>query len=187
MKHYMAHLAVPAPSAGRPACRKTPCVLPHWRIWREFYQCHHDAHRLLPVLVTLSAHAEFTHRGISLTARHCRYSLVITGDGSRLAIRPKSNRPNPSEEAAYRKELVYGEDDASRATPPSPSVNPFSAVRHNYSSLISLIRASTSRAFSYLQVDNVFGLFLLFPSIAAVTPADDATNVARARFVPVFD
>ncbi len=71
-------------------------------------------------------------------------------------------------EAAYRKELVYGEDDASRATPPTVR-ELFSAVRHNYFRLYFHHMYFNIARILYLQVDNVFGLFLLFPSIAAGT------------------
>lgn len=71
-------------------------------------------------------------------------------------------------EAAYRKELVYGEDDATRATPPTVR-ELFSAVRKNYFRLYFHYMYFNIARILYLQVDNVFGLFLLFPSIVAGT------------------
>lgn len=71
-------------------------------------------------------------------------------------------------EAAYRKELVYGEDDETRATPPTVR-ELFSAVRRNYFRLYFHYMYFNIARILYLQVDNVFGLFLLFPSIVAGT------------------
>ncbi len=65
---------------------------------------------------------------------------------------------NQRVEAAYRKELVYGEDDASRATPPTVR-ELFSAVRHNYFRLYFHYMYFNIARILYLQVDNVFGLF----------------------------
>lgn len=75
---------------------------------------------------------------------------------------------NQRVEAAYRKELVYGEDDATRATPPTVR-ELFSAVRKNYFRLYFHYMYFNIARILYLQVDNVFGLFLLFPSIVAGT------------------
>jgi len=75
---------------------------------------------------------------------------------------------NQRVEAAYRKELVYGEDDPQRADPPTVR-ELFSAVRRNYFRLyFHYMYFNIARIF-YLQIDNVFGLFLLFPSIVAGT------------------
>ena len=75
---------------------------------------------------------------------------------------------NQRVEAAYRKELVYGEDDPQRADPPTVRER-FSAVRRNYFRLyFHYMYFNIARIF-YLQIDNVFGLFLLFPSIVAGT------------------
>ena len=98
----------------------------------------------LPVLVTLSAHVP----DLPIVG-HLPYGLVIA-------------------EAAYRKELVYGEDDASRATPPTVR-ELFGAVRRNYFRLYFHYMYFNIARILYLQVDNVFGLFLLFPSIVAGT------------------
>ncbi|EFL0303446.1 peptide transporter [Escherichia coli] len=92
----------------------------------------------LPVLVTLSTHV------------------------------PELEFKNQRVEAAYRKELVYGEDDATRATPPTVR-ELFSAVRKNYFRLYFHYMYFNIARILYLQVDNVFGLFLLFPSIVAGT------------------
>ncbi len=73
---------------------------------------------------------------------------------------------NQRVEAAYRKELVYGEDDASRATPPTVQAL-FSRVRHNYFRLYFHYLYFNVTRFLYLQVDNVFGYLMLFPAIVA--------------------
>ncbi|PLL40104.1 peptide transporter, partial [Klebsiella pneumoniae] len=75
---------------------------------------------------------------------------------------------NQRVEAAYRKELVYGEDDETRATPPTVR-ELFRAVRRNYFRLYFHYMYFNIARILYLQVDNVFGLFLLFPSIVAGT------------------
>ena len=75
---------------------------------------------------------------------------------------------NQRVEAAYRKELVYGEDDPTRAAPPTIK-ELFRNVRFNYFRLyFHYMYFNIARIF-YLQVDTVFGLFLLFPSIVAGT------------------
>ncbi|SUB18880.1 microcin B17 transporter [Pantoea agglomerans] len=75
---------------------------------------------------------------------------------------------NQRVEAAYRKELVYGEDNADRATPQTVQ-ELFSRVRVNYFRLYFHYLYFNITRILYLQVDNVFGLFLLFPSIVAGT------------------
>jgi peptide/bleomycin uptake transporter len=69
-------------------------------------------------------------------------------------------------EAAYRKELVFGEEHADRAQPPTLQ-ELFGAVRDNYFRLyLHYTYFNIGRIF-YLQVDNVFGFFVLVPSIVA--------------------
>jgi peptide/bleomycin uptake transporter len=73
---------------------------------------------------------------------------------------------NQRVEAAYRKELVYGEDNADRAQPPTIR-ELFSHVRHNYFRLyLHYMYFNLTRAF-YLQADNIFAYFILVPTIAA--------------------
>lgn len=73
---------------------------------------------------------------------------------------------NQRVEAAYRKELVYGEDDAARAQPPTVA-ELFSAVRRNYFRLYFHYTYFNIARILYMQVDVVFGLIMLFPTIAA--------------------
>jgi peptide/bleomycin uptake transporter len=69
-------------------------------------------------------------------------------------------------EAAYRKELVFGEDHAERAQPPT-LLELFGAVRANYFNLyLHYTYFNLGRIF-YLQIDNVFSTFVLIPSIVA--------------------
>lgn len=73
---------------------------------------------------------------------------------------------NQRVEAAYRKELVYGEDDPERAQPPTV-MELFDHVRDNYFRLyLHFMYFNIARIF-YLQADNIFGLFILAPSIVA--------------------
>jgi peptide/bleomycin uptake transporter len=73
---------------------------------------------------------------------------------------------NQRVEATYRKELVYGEDDASRAQPPTVA-ELFDNVRKNYFRLyFHYMYFNVARIF-YLQADNLFSLIVLVPSIVA--------------------
>lgn len=73
---------------------------------------------------------------------------------------------NQRVEAAYRKELVYGEDDAARADPPTVA-QLFANVRRNYFRLyFHYMYFNVARIF-YLQADNIFGIFVLAPAIVA--------------------
>ena len=73
---------------------------------------------------------------------------------------------NQRVEAAYRKELVYGEDDPDRAKPPT-LWELFDNVRKNYFRLYFHYMYFNVARYMYLQMDNVFTLFLLIPSFAA--------------------
>jgi peptide/bleomycin uptake transporter len=73
---------------------------------------------------------------------------------------------NQRVEAAYRKELVYGEDDPGRADPPTARML-FANVRRNYFRLyFHYMYFNVARIF-YLQIDNVFGFVILAPAIVA--------------------
>lgn len=127
----------------------------------------------LPVLVTLSAHVPelpiIGHIPYGLVIAAIVWSLMGTGLLAVVGIKlPGLEFKNQRVEAAYRKELVYGEDDATRATPPTVR-ELFSAVRKNYFRLYFHYMYFNIARILYLQVDNVFGLFLLFPSIVAGT------------------
>jgi peptide/bleomycin uptake transporter len=73
---------------------------------------------------------------------------------------------NQRVEAAYRKELVLGEDDASRAQPPTVK-HLFDNVRRNYFRLYFHYVYFNVFRYLYLQTNNIFSLILMAPSIAA--------------------
>jgi peptide/bleomycin uptake transporter len=90
-------------------------------------------------------------------------TLVLAVVGVKL---PGLEFRNQRVEAAYRKELVYGEDDPARAQPPTVA-ELFANVRKNYFRLyFHYMYFNVARIF-YLQADNLIGLIVLVPSIVA--------------------
>lgn len=75
---------------------------------------------------------------------------------------------NQRVEAAYRKELVYGEDDRTRAQPPTVG-ELFGNVRRNYFRLYFHYVYFNVVRYTYLQANNIFSLLILGPSIIAGT------------------
>lgn len=73
---------------------------------------------------------------------------------------------NQRVEAAYRKELVYGEDDHSRAQPMTVA-ELFSHVRKNYFRLYFHYMYFNVFRGLYIQADNIFSYLILIPAIAA--------------------
>ena len=73
---------------------------------------------------------------------------------------------NQKVEAAYRKELVYGEDYEERAQPKTLK-ELFSKVRFNYFRLYLHYSYFNLVSIWYLQLDILYSLVVLFPSIAA--------------------
>jgi peptide/bleomycin uptake transporter len=71
---------------------------------------------------------------------------------------------NQRVEAAYRKELVYGEDREERAQPPTVR-ELFGDVRRNYFRLYLEYMYFNIFRFLYLQADNIFVMLLLIPTI----------------------
>ncbi|EFL4511011.1 peptide antibiotic transporter SbmA [Escherichia fergusonii] len=127
----------------------------------------------LPVLVALSVHVSelpiVGHIPYGLVIAAIVWSIVGTGILAIVGIKlPGLEFNNQRVEAAYRKELVFGEDDPSRATPPTVR-ELFSAVRKNYFRLYFHYMYFNIARILYLQLDNVFGVFLLFPSIVSAT------------------
>lgn len=90
-------------------------------------------------------------------------TIVLIAVGYKL---PGLEFNNQKVEAAYRKELVYGEDDANRADPQTLT-ELFTHVRVNYFRLYFHYAYFNLVRIWYMQLDNLFGLFVLFPSIAA--------------------
>ncbi len=75
---------------------------------------------------------------------------------------------NQRVEAAYRKELVLGEDDPARATPPK-LIDLFAAVRQNYFRVYLNYMYFNVGRILYLQTDNIFPYIVLAPTIVAGT------------------
>ena len=73
---------------------------------------------------------------------------------------------NQKVEAAYRKELVYGEDHAERAQPVTLH-ELFSNIRKNYFKLYFHYAYFNIVARWYNQLDILYSLFVLFPALAA--------------------
>lgn len=73
---------------------------------------------------------------------------------------------NQRVEAAYRKELVYGEDHADRAEPATVA-ELFENVRRNYFRLYFHYVYFNVVRYTYLQANNMFSLIVMVPSIAA--------------------
>src|SRR5262249_3123145 len=79
---------------------------------------------------------------------------------------PRIEFRNQLVEAAYRKELVLGEDDASRADPPTLA-QLFTAVRRNYFRLYLNFMYFNIARIGYLQTDNIFPYIILAPTVVA--------------------
>lgn len=73
---------------------------------------------------------------------------------------------NQRVEAAFRKELVYGEDDSTRAQPPTVK-QLFADVRRNYFRLYFHYMYFNIGRIIYIQVDNIFPYLVLAPTIVA--------------------
>ncbi len=73
---------------------------------------------------------------------------------------------NQRVEAAYRKELVFGEDDSGRAAPPK-LVELYAAVRRNYFRVYLNYMYFNVGRILYLQTDNIFPYIVLAPTIVA--------------------
>jgi len=95
------------------------------------------------------------------------WSIFGTGLLALVGIKlPGLEFKNQRVEAAFRKELVYGEDDESRAQPPTLR-ELFANVRKNYFRLYFNYMYFNVARMLYLQADNIFVYVLLIPTIAA--------------------
>jgi peptide/bleomycin uptake transporter len=125
----------------------------------------------LPVLVRLSKDvSEVPILGsipYSLVWIAVLWSLFGTGFLALIGIRlPGLQFKNQRVEAAYRKELVYGEDQIERADPMTLG-QLFTHVRANYFKLyFNYTYFNLGRIF-YLQTDNIFPFIVLAPTIVA--------------------
>lgn len=109
------------------------------------------------------------------------WSVIGTAFMALIGIRlPGLFFRNQRVEAAYRKELVYGEDNPARAQP-KLLTELFGNVRHNYFTLyFHYLYFNLGRIF-YLQIDNIFAYIILAPAIVtgAITlgPMQQILNV----------
>lgn len=95
------------------------------------------------------------------------WSLLGTGFLAIIGIRlPGIEFFNQRVEAAYRKELVFGEDNASRAAAPTLE-DLFSDIRRNYFRLYLNYMYFNVGRIVYLQTDTIFPYILLAPTIVA--------------------
>jgi len=95
------------------------------------------------------------------------WSAFGTGFVALIGIKlPGLNFRNQRVEAAYRKELVFGEDDTNRAQPPTLH-DLFSAVRHNYFRLYWHYTYFNIGRLFYLQIDDIFSFIVLVPTLVA--------------------
>jgi peptide/bleomycin uptake transporter len=125
----------------------------------------------MPILLALSANVtelpvvgEIPH---TLVVAAVAWSLFGTGALALIGIKlPGLQFRNQRVEAAYRKELVFGEDDSARAQPPTVA-ELFANVRRNYFRLYFHYVYFNVARYLYLQTDSLFGLFVLVPTIAA--------------------
>ncbi|KPB01251.1 peptide antibiotic transporter SbmA [Ahrensia marina] len=90
-------------------------------------------------------------------------TILLAVAGIRL---PGLEFKNQRVEAAFRKELVYGEDDYDRAQLPT-MYDLFNDVRRNYFRLYLEYMYFNVFRFAYLQADGIFAMLLLIPSIIA--------------------
>lgn len=90
-------------------------------------------------------------------------TLLLAAVGIKL---PGLEFRNQRVEAAYRKELVYGEDNAERAQPATLKAL-FADVRKNYFRLYFHYMYFNVARSLYLQADNIFAYLILVPTIAA--------------------
>ena len=125
----------------------------------------------LPILFELSEHVpelpfvgQVSH---SLVVAAITWALIGTVVLAVIGVKlPGLEFNNQKVEAAYRKELVYGEDHRDRAQPPTLKTL-FSDVRSNYFRLyFHYVYFNLARIW-YLQLDNIYSIFVLFPAIAA--------------------
>lgn len=125
----------------------------------------------LPVLLRLSSHVgELPIVGTipyPLVVAAIVWSIFGTGLLALIGIRlPGIEFRNQRVEAAYRKELVLGEDDLARAEPPTLAAL-FTNVRRNYFWLYLNYMYFNVGRYVYLQTDAIFPYILLVPTFVA--------------------
>jgi peptide/bleomycin uptake transporter len=125
----------------------------------------------LPVLVRLSADVRVLplvgEVPNALVVVALAWSLFGTVFLAVIGIRlPGLTFRNQRVEAAYRKELVYGEDDPRRAQPPTTR-QLFDNIRKNYFRIYLNYMYFNLGMIVYLQTDNIFPYIVLGPTIVA--------------------
>jgi peptide/bleomycin uptake transporter len=125
----------------------------------------------LPVLLRLSSNITelplIGHIPYPLVVAAIIWAVFGTGALALIGIRlPGIEFFNQRVEAAYRKELVLGEDNPSHAAPPTLAVL-FANIRHNYFRLYLNFMYFNVGRIVYLQTDTIFPYILLGPTIVA--------------------
>ena len=125
----------------------------------------------LPVLMQLSANVTelplIGHIPNALVVIAIVWSLFGTGFLALIGIKlPGLQFRNQRVEAAYRKELVFAEEDERRAQPQTVA-ELFAAVRKNYFRLYFNYMYFNIGRILYLQTDNIFPYIVLAPTIVA--------------------
>jgi peptide/bleomycin uptake transporter len=125
----------------------------------------------LPVLLRLSSYiTELPLVGAipyPLVVAAVLWSVFGTGLLALVGIRlPGIEFFNQRVEAAYRKELVLGEDNPSHANPPTLAAL-FLNIRRNYFRLYLNFMYFNVGRYVYLQTDTIFPYVLIVPSIVA--------------------
>jgi peptide/bleomycin uptake transporter len=143
----------------------------------------------LPVLVRLSSNVtELPLLGsipYPLVFAAVIWSILGTGILALIGIRlPGIEFLNQRVEAAYRKELVLGEDDTARANAPTLSVL-FSDIQRNYFRLYLNFMYFNIGRIVYLQTDVIFPYVLLAPTIIAGKITLGAMNQILNAFTQV--
>ena len=143
----------------------------------------------LPVLVRLSSNVtELPLLGsipYPLVFAAVIWSILGTGILALIGIRlPGIEFLNQRVEAAYRKELVLGEDDPARANAPTLSVL-FSDIQRNYFRLYLNFMYFNIGRIVYLQTDVIFPYVLLAPTIIAGKITLGAMNQILNAFTQV--
>lgn len=127
----------------------------------------------LPVMIALQQHVKevpiFGEISNPLVVAAVAWCLFGTAAVMLAGIKlPGLQFRNQRVEAAYRKELVYGEDHADRAQPPTTS-QLFDNVRKNYFRLYGHYIYFNVVRYSYLQADNIVSFLVMGPALVAGT------------------
>jgi peptide/bleomycin uptake transporter len=143
----------------------------------------------LPVLVKLSSNiTELPFIGVipyPLVVAAVTWSVFGTGVLALIGIRlPAIEFFNQRVEAAYRKELVLGEDDPARVDPPTAQ-ELYRAIRKNYFRLYLNFMYFNVGRIVYLQTDAIFGYLLLAPTIVAGNITLGAMNQILRAFTQI--